>query len=155
MNCKAQPMPPSSGFPKGWTFVIDPTMPGYLKANAERSQAIPMEGLKIMSPNHDRVYYCAERAKSHYRMALAEASPKRFYQYIGAISLDSSSHGGTRCGACENCTKDACGQCARCKSSSGGVSIRCFQKVRRPVLIILPLFTSQLMKTPMHLWLGF
>jgi hypothetical protein len=140
VKCKAQPMPPSSGFPPGWTFVIDPAMSGYSKDNARKSQTVYVEGLKIMAPNLDREYHSAERAKVHYRLALAYTSPEKFYEYIGAISefpkaapklKSSARYGGARCGACENCTKDACGHCARCKSSNRGASSRCFQKVSR------------------------
>jgi hypothetical protein len=135
---KEQPMPRESGFPKGWTFVIDPTIPGYNAQYAKRTQKIvEVDGLKVFAPSHLREFYSAEGAKGYYKVALADSSPKSFYVYIGAMAgmpqlsptrVPANGSGRTSC-VCENCTKDACGRCARCRESSRGASRRCFQKV--------------------------
>jgi len=138
-------MPPSSGFPPGWTFVIDPNMHGWSSSQAKKSQKlVAVDGLKIFSPGRGREYYSPERAKAHYTTALEEASSKEFYRHIGAMpslvkaaSKKSTKQGNRACGACDNCTKEACGRCIQCRSSPSGVSQSCFQKVRLNVCVML------------------
>lgn len=79
-------MPPSSKFPEGWKFVIDPSMPSYETHRANIAIRLGVRGLKLYPPIGKLSYYSVEAAKnSNNTRALADVSPEGFYQHIGAL----------------------------------------------------------------------
>lgn len=87
IESKAQRMPPSSKFPEGWRYYIDPSMPNFDRQKAKTAIRLGIEGLKLLPPTGIYSYYSVEAAKSYpnYRRVLADVSPEGFYQHIGAL----------------------------------------------------------------------
>ena len=156
-------MPPSSGFPKGWKFIIDPEIAHY---HADRAPMKCLEGLKLLPPDRVTGYYSVEAAQRRMGQVLKDVIAEKFYAHLGAIS--SSAKAPKRnalpdnlisrqspmtleellkygCGECVNCDKDDCGLCASCLSN--GVSRRrvCIQKVSWNLFVV-----SQLLDSLMH-----
>jgi hypothetical protein len=80
-------MPPSSKFPEGWRYVIDPTIPNFDNNKAEIVIRLGVRGLKLFPPTGIFSYYSVEAAKSYpnYKKALADVSPEDFYQHVGGL----------------------------------------------------------------------